>query len=62
MLLTNKNYHAILRVQRQKNIQKINDNSRRFEVIYDYLNDLEENKELAVSPVAYVVLNCGNEQ
>lgn len=26
--------------------------------IYDNLNELEENKELAVSPVAYVALNC----
>lgn len=29
-------------------------------MIYDYLNDMEEeNSELAVSPLAYVVLDCG---
>lgn len=27
--------------------------------IYDNLNNMEENKELAVSPLAYVVLDCG---
>lgn len=26
--------------------------------IYDELNDLDENRELAVSPVAYIVLGC----
>lgn len=26
--------------------------------IYDNLNELEENKDLAISPVAYVVLDC----
>lgn len=26
--------------------------------IYDNLNELEENKNLTVSPVAYVVLDC----
>lgn len=27
--------------------------------IYDNLNEFDENRELAVSPVAYVVLSCG---
>ena len=27
--------------------------------IYDNLNKLEENSELAISPLAYVVLECG---
>ena len=26
--------------------------------IYDNLNEMEENKELAISPLAYAVLNC----
>lgn len=26
--------------------------------IYDKLNELEENRELAVSPLAYAVLDC----
>ncbi len=27
--------------------------------IYDNVKDMEENENLAVSPIAYVVLNCG---
>ncbi len=27
--------------------------------IYDNLNEMEENENLAVSPVAYVILDCG---
>ena len=27
--------------------------------IYENLNEMEENRELAVSPLAYVVLDCG---
>lgn len=27
--------------------------------IYDYLNELNDNKELAISPESYVCLDCG---
>jgi hypothetical protein len=27
-------------------------------MIYDELNELEENNDLAVSPISYVVLDC----
>lgn len=27
--------------------------------IYDKINELEENRELALSPLAYVILDCG---
>lgn len=27
--------------------------------IYDYLNELNDNKELAISPESYVCLACG---
>lgn len=58
MLLTNTFFSAILRVHWEKNTKK-----RRIREMFIY-EDLkkfenEENNELAVSPIEYVVLNCG---
>ena len=57
MLLTNKNYSDILQPKsrdfKQKGVNMF---------IYENLNEFEENEEnneLAVSPLAYVVLDCG---
>ena len=57
MWLTNKNYSDILQPKsrdfKQKGVNMF---------IYENLNEFEENEEnneLAVSPLAYVVLDCG---
>ena len=57
MWLTNKNFNGILQPKsrdfKQKGVNMF---------IYENLNEFEENEEnneLAVSPLAYVVLDCG---
>ena len=69
MLLTNKNENAILQVQSESDCKIIVNIKRKparihakggsnMTTIYDELNDLDDS-DVAITPTAYEVLNCG---
>lgn len=59
MLLTNKYHNAILQLQLRKGT-RLTTFGEVLNMIYEILNELEEkNENYGISPLEYVVLECG---